>query len=1418
MTVHIEFCSLSSFFDAWGSVWLNGSPIGSTQPGSNPSCADFQSGDFPITIAEGANTVTGQATDAYGTASVSATYTGIVPPPPPPPPPPPNPVISLAPHNSGSRLGSFDVVFAHSTPPYFSLGEARSVTIAYNSSTVKPTPVIFLDVSNQPGYSPTAYSVQVRRASDNTLLKLLNDTQYVYYTPATTTPLRLAVAFDAQANELGTGWHNVTVTVTSLLSSGNLSNTVTTRVLVVDQTGSSFGNGVDIVGLQRVRTMPGSYSVLVTEGDGSAVFFDNNGQCPTCSTFTSPAGESSTLIKLTDPVLGVIYRRKHLDGSIVDFTSNGRMARAFGAFADTTTFIWTDTLLTQIRDPMGKTLTLAHLNGKVLSVTDPAGRVTGYTVDGTGRLTRVTDPDNIATNLGYDGNNLLTSITDRAGAVTNFTYDALRLKDTSYAPAIQTYTGANVRPRTIVRAPERIVWQPERAGTDTTTKKVAVRPDTLYALSIGPVNDTVRTTLDRFGSPTKAIGPYGEATIITRDTLGRALVTTEPNGHITRVSYVVGFTDCGYLVCQMKDSTSGRTITYTYNASARITRISGDVTQRDFVYHTGANGPVGALDSVYGANKAYVYSVHRPDAFGRDTLVLDGGQHFTRMKYDNVWGNLREVGNARDLSRVHYDAVGRVDSAWASAASGAGPYVYQYDAINRRTVVKDPLGQITRLTYGATTLDRVIDPKGQTYKFSYNALGMLVARHDLGDSTKADTLKYDEAGNIRTIRTRRGDVITMTYDLMGRLTSRSGPDFPVDSFKYEPAGRWTVAWNTNQRDSMAFDQAGRLAAARQAMLGGVAYQLSYTYDIRDRLTDRSAPTGGNLTKYRYSATSGALDTLCSASACIAFKRSGELLSDTVIYKPGQSGNWRRLAIRDSTHRVTVDTFNVAGIDTLFGGAAAYDAQSRLRYEFRKAAGARWYTYDASGRLIDACDQILSTVCRTEYGTDWDPWTHTFGTPAYAYDSSGNRIDPSANATIGTGNRVVSFRGYTLGYDANGALISKIGPGGTPSYTYAWDALGRLTELRNGGQLIASYKYDAMGRRIANTAADGTTERYVYSGDQVILDVTGTHALKREYGYHAGSDRLLVIRQVQSPSWTGIVLSDPVVGTVRGIADLSGGTLRKRYVPTAWGQIGTDTGVVTRFRMGSMEYDQPTGLYHMQARYYDPELGRFLSEDPIGIQGGLNLYAYAGNDPINRRDPSGLEECAEMAPPMATAAGDTITLDPIEICAPGNGDPPPPPPPCAYFGSCGGNPPPLPEPGDPNSPIFQPPGGYPQQPADRWTACKGEIGEAAISVAAQVAQVGIVKGALGVITSSAERRTAVYAFKNGMPGVGERFNQRAGSAFLRANAQGFVGAALTGAQVGQTIYDDMPWWYNALKFVPYLGMGMEIGEAIGCLLN
>ena len=166
---------------------------------------------------------------------------------------------------------------------------------------------------------------------------------------------------------------------------------------------------------------------------------------------------------------------------------------------------------------------------------------------------------------------------------------------------------------------------------------------------------------------------------------------------------------------------------------------------------------------------------------------------------------------------------------------------------------------------------------------------------------------------------------------------------------------------------------------------------------------------------------------------------------------------------------------------------------------------------------------------------------------------------------------------------------------------------------------------------------------MYDGDQIILDLNGNNSVRTEYGYQADGQAVpYSIKEDSAGGWTGVAVIDPAVGTLLGIANYSGGGLIKQYAPDPWGrQTTVDTGVKVRLRMAGQEYDAETGLYHMGARYYDPDAGRFLSEDPLGIAGGLNLYRYASNNPVLHRDPTGLDDYCyyvEVEDPT-TASGD-----------------------------------------------------------------------------------------------------------------------------------------------------------------------------------
>lgn len=685
---------------------------------------------------------------------------------------------------------------------------------------------------------------------------------------------------------------------------------------------------------------------------------------------------------------------------------------------------------------------------------------------------------------------------------------------------------------------------------------------------------------------------------------------------------------------------------YGGSALPRLVSVKQGAARLDFYYHDGAKGPAGTLKEVYAGNTlapgsmptgGAVVAWHYPNAYGHDTLAIDGGGHTSRSVYATAGagGNLLQAIDALNhVTTFHYNAYGLVDTT--TFANGAKPSA-SYDAINRTTVTKNGLGYATQYSYGALGLTRVTDPKGQVYKFDSNAWGLVVAQHDLGDTTKVDSLKYDAAGELRTAITRRGDTIRLTYDPLGRLRTRTGPDFPAESLSYgllAAGGSWTVASSANGRDSLAYDKAGRLVyAAQHFPADTTTYAMSYSYDTTGHLISRTAPSHGSPARWVYHRNLGVVDTLCGVGTCAAVARDGELKPVSVTFNTPNTTWWDSLSY-DSLHHVTAEAFY--GPTELLNSAWTYDSLGRVASQARPLGTPKnVYSYDAAGELLSACQimQQFNSPCNNEYNQP--------AVPAYAYDNAGNRVDTTAHAVIVAGNRVTQFKGYAIGYDANGDVIQKAGLGtvgiwtSADTTTFQWNGARQLTRVEKwpagGAHTVVTFRYDALGRRIGKTV-NGVTTWFVYDGDQVEMDLdSATHALRAEYGFTETGD----LYALRTPTDTAVAVTTPTIGTVVGLARARNGALLKTFpdqvgmgngLPFPWGQEPTDTGFILRYRMGQQEYDQETGLYHMGPRYYDPALGRWLSEDPVGIAGGINLYAYAGNDPVNGRDPSGEYFC------------------------------------------------------------------------------------------------------------------------------------------------------------------------------------------------
>jgi RHS repeat-associated protein len=262
------------------------------------------------------------------------------------------------------------------------------------------------------------------------------------------------------------------------------------------------------------------------------------------------------------------------------------------------------------------------------------------------------------------------------------------------------------------------------------------------------------------------------------------------------------------------------------------------------------------------------------------------------------------------------------------------------------------------------------------------------------------------------------------------------------------------------------------------------------------------------------------------------------------------------------------------------------------------------------------------------------------TEAYAYDLAGNRSPaPPAPAWVyNPKNRLKSQGGINYDYDRNGNL--NLRQSATETWTYSWDVENRLTEAYLAGALVARYMYDALGRRIAKDVPQGTSTiawDYRYDGQNVIkVDHAG--CLGPACGYPGLSYYWIVHGlDVDEPLQTSPVSPHYGYGMPTfWHGDALGSIVKSSYITgaaggafayDAFGRSIDGTSLASAmppfYGFTGREWDAETGFYYYRARYYDPKIGRFISEDPIRFAGGMDFYAYVGNAPTGFNDPFGL---------------------------------------------------------------------------------------------------------------------------------------------------------------------------------------------------
>ncbi|HET9408956.1 MAG TPA: RHS repeat-associated core domain-containing protein [Candidatus Sulfotelmatobacter sp.] len=204
------------------------------------------------------------------------------------------------------------------------------------------------------------------------------------------------------------------------------------------------------------------------------------------------------------------------------------------------------------------------------------------------------------------------------------------------------------------------------------------------------------------------------------------------------------------------------------------------------------------------------------------------------------------------------------------------------------------------------------------------------------------------------------------------------------------------------------------------------------------------------------------------------------------------------------------------------------------------------------------------------------------------------------------NQLTQWGTANLYYDADGNMTSD------GVNNFVWDARNQLTSVNFGA--TASFKYDAYGRRVSKTTGS-TTTNYLYDGVSIVQELSGTTPTANLLS--GGIDEVFMRTDANGPA---SFITD-AQGSTLALTDVTG-TLQTEYAYEPFGNTTITGGSGSPFQYTGRE-DDDDSLYFFRARYFSPIVGRFISEDPEGIAGGLNLYSYSGDDPINFRDPLGL---------------------------------------------------------------------------------------------------------------------------------------------------------------------------------------------------
>jgi RHS repeat-associated protein len=990
-------------------------------------------------------------------------------------------------------------------------------------------------------------------------------------------------------------------------------------------------------------------NVTVFMPDGRHDLYNANGS----GGYVRPLGVSNTLTKLDRHH----FELKFPDGTIYeyDLPFGGQqicLVKITDRYGESLTFSYeiyvydpvtsgTVVRLSSITDALGRSTTFLytwHSPHLVKEIVDPAGRSAKFEYDASYNLIKITDMGGYSTTFTYDQDVYLTSMGNSRGTWSFYIEpsDNSGMNSDNYPP------------------PGEKMWQNYRI---TVTDPYGAKEEYMYYAGCDSEEMDEAGCVGRswYVSPkhyvewqSQTINSYRLRSPKTKyffnnvnGKRGRISSMLYPDGG--RVSYTY-FPGNG-LPATFHDA-HAHTISYTYNSLGFKTSVT-DAKQKtttmtyadNNIDVTAITNGLGTVTMVYDALRNLTLLTDRMghsttmtfDGYGRMTSLTDPLGNVTSFTYygrDIVTddrGQLKDLKtNGTTLSSFTYDSAGRVKTQ--TDASGL-TLTYTYDQLDRVTDISYPDGKHESYVYSGCCpklLDSHTDRTGLTTHYTYDALERLTEIRNPDDSVIR--YEYDANGNLAKLIDTNGNATTFSYDAMDRLAKRTYADGNDETYAYDQAD--LLVSKTNARDITTvytYDENHNLTSVTYSDgAPGVIYLL----DDYGRAMSRADAIGTYL--FSYDANSRTLSV------------DGPWDNDTLTYT------------YDSLGRVS--TIQQQGEETIH---YTYDALFRLQ-EITKGGRSFVYNYSpgSASSLPESLtrpngsrtDYLLDALKRLAKITNVKASSELINSNEFTYNSR----DLRGSETVTNGDLIASFTENLTTYDYNNLnqLLSSTSPnltfsfdkdgnltkGYTPegyTFTATYDPGNRLKSLdyTDGASVSHHNEYYYTGNGLlAKQVSDGIETRYVRDGYFTLQERDASNSVTRSYlwglGKIGGIGGLLEVSQGgQQYNY----LYDGR-GNVTALID-SSQSVAAAYMYDPFGSLMRKTGTLDQpYKFSTKPFDEKTGLSYYGHRFYSPLLRRWDTRDPIRESGGLNLYAFVGNSPLNYADPLGLSSSNKVPCP------------------------------------------------------------------------------------------------------------------------------------------------------------------------------------------